>query len=92
MGHAIQQSRCTGQILAFPAERADRSDNHRQETGMKRFIVRINTRLAEVRDAHDHGGVAAEYGVLLAGIVAVVAVAAAALGGRIDGIFDSILP
>lgn len=32
---------------------------------MKRFIVRINTRLAEVREAHDHGGVAAEYGVRL---------------------------
>ena len=59
---------------------------------MKRFIVRLHTRLADVREAHDHGGVAAEYGVLLAGIVAVVAVAAAALGGRIDGIFDAILP
>lgn len=59
---------------------------------MKRLIVRVQTRLADVREAHDHGGVAAEYGVLLAGIVAVVAVAAAALGGRIDGIFDSILP
>ncbi len=64
----------------------------RLETEMKRFIARIHTRLADVREAHDHGGVAAEYGVLLAGIVAVVAVAAAALGGRIDGIFDSILP
>jgi Flp pilus assembly pilin Flp len=62
------------------------------ETDMKRFIARIHTRLDDVREAHDHGGVAAEYGVLLAGIVAVVAVAAAALGGRIDGIFDSILP
>lgn len=59
---------------------------------MKRLIIRISTRLADARGAHDHGGVAAEYGVLLAGIVAVVAVAAAALGGRIDGIFDSILP
>lgn len=59
---------------------------------MKRLIVRIHTRLADVREAHDHGGVAAEYGVLLAGIVAVVAIAAAALGGRIDKIFDSILP
>ncbi len=45
---------------------------------MKRFIVRVRTRLADVREAHDHGGVAAEYGVLLAGIVAVVAVVAAA--------------
>ncbi|MBU3688707.1 MAG: Flp family type IVb pilin [Actinobacteria bacterium] len=40
----------------------------------------------------DEGGVAAEYGVLLAGIVAVVAVAAAALGGRISDLFDTILP
>ena len=40
----------------------------------------------------DRGGVAAEYGVLLAGIVGVVASAAAALGGRIGGLFDSILP
>ncbi|NBS30698.1 MAG: Flp family type IVb pilin [Actinobacteria bacterium] len=42
--------------------------------------------------ADDRGGVAAEYGVLLAGIVGVVAIAAAALGGRIGGLFDSILP
>jgi len=42
--------------------------------------------------SHVRGGVAAEYGVLLAGIVGVVAIAAAALGGRIGGLFDSILP
>ncbi|MFZ9697267.1 MAG: hypothetical protein ACO3C5_06500 [Ilumatobacteraceae bacterium] len=40
---------------------------------MKRFIARIHTRLDDVRETHDHGGVAAEYGVLLAGIVAVPA-------------------
>lgn len=56
---------------------------------MNRFTVRIISAL-QARD--DRGGVAAEYGVLLAGIVGVVAIAAAALGGRIGGLFDSILP
>ena len=41
---------------------------------------------------NDEGAVAAEYGVLLAGIVAVVAIAAAALGGRIGRLFDAIVP
>ena len=59
---------------------------------MKRLAVRMQTFLASSREASAHGGVAAEYGVLLAGIVAVVAVAAAALGGRIGAIFNSILP
>ncbi|MEL0195284.1 MAG: hypothetical protein VW962_09425 [Acidimicrobiaceae bacterium] len=51
-------------------------------------------RAAQIRESarNDRGGVAAEYGVLLAGIVGVVAIAAAALGGRIGGLFDSILP
>ena len=40
----------------------------------------------------DEGAVSAEYGVLLAGIVAVVAIAATALGGRIGEIFDAVLP
>ena len=59
---------------------------------MKRLMIRMQTAIAQARTADDHGGVAAEYGVLLAGIVAVVAVAAAALGGRIGKIFDTILP
>ena len=59
---------------------------------MKRMMIRVQTTLARVGQRDDHGGVAAEYGVLLAGIVAVVAVAAAALGGRIGKIFDTILP
>ena len=51
-------------------------------------------RAAQIRESarDDCGGVAAEYGVLLAGIVGVVAIAAAALGGRIGGLFDTILP
>ncbi|MGA0322389.1 MAG: hypothetical protein ACPG1B_08660 [Ilumatobacteraceae bacterium] len=51
-------------------------------------------RAAQIRESarDDRGGVAAEYGVLLAGIVGVVAIAAAALGGRIGGLFDTILP
>lgn len=59
---------------------------------MKRLMVRVQTALATAGQRDDHGGVAAEYGVLLAGIVAVVAVAAAALGGRIGKLFDTILP
>lgn len=59
---------------------------------MNRLFVRFANAIAAARDADDNGGVAAEYGVLLAGIVAVVALAAAALGGRISGLFNSILP
>ena len=59
---------------------------------MNRLFVRFANAIASVRDADDNGGVAAEYGVLLAGIVAVVALAAAALGGRIGSLFNSILP
>ena len=63
---------------------------------MNRIIVNFMVRTAELSDAvrrtDDEGGVAAEYGVLLAGIVATVAVGAIALGGRIGGLFDAILP
>ncbi|MDA2944198.1 MAG: Flp family type IVb pilin [Actinomycetota bacterium] len=60
---------------------------------MNRFITRTYLKVAEtLNTTDDRGGVAAEYGVLLAGIVGVVAIAAAALGGRIGGLFDSILP
>jgi Flp pilus assembly pilin Flp len=58
---------------------------------MNRITIRIMSALNAVK-SDDRGGVAAEYGVLLAGIVGVVAIAAAALGGRIGGLFDSILP
>lgn len=62
---------------------------------INRTIVSIRTALDTDRThdiSRDRGGVAAEYGVLLAGIVGVVAIAAAALGGRIGGLFDAILP
>ena len=59
---------------------------------MNRLFIRLTNKVASARDTDDNGGVAAEYGVLLAGIVAVVALAAAALGGRIGSLFDSILP
>jgi Flp pilus assembly pilin Flp len=61
---------------------------------MNRLIVRALNRLSAPTpdQASDQGGVAAEYGVLLAGIVALVAVAATALGGRISDLFDTILP
>ena len=59
---------------------------------MNRLIIKAMSAVQAPRHSDDQGGVAAEYGVLLAGIVAVVAVAAAALGGRIGNIFNSILP
>ena len=56
-------------------------------------MTRLYVHLKNLIDrSDDTGGVAAEYGVLLAGIVGVVALAAAALGGRIGSLFDSILP
>ncbi|MEK9883867.1 MAG: hypothetical protein VW442_04285 [Acidimicrobiaceae bacterium] len=61
---------------------------------MKKLMMSSIIRAAQIRESarDDRGGVAAEYGVLLAGIVGVVAIAAAALGGRIGGLFDTILP
>lgn len=60
---------------------------------MTRLYVATAARLRELRsDASDTGAVAAEYGVLLAGIIAVVALGATALGVRIGAIYDSILP
>ena len=49
---------------------------------MNRIFINLANRYRELgTDTDDTGGVAAEYGVLLA-----------ALGGRIGGLFDSILP
>ena len=61
---------------------------------MKKLMMSSIIRAAQIRESarDDRGGVAAEYGVLLAGIVGVVAIAAAARGGRIGGLFDTILP
>ena len=61
---------------------------------MKKLMITSIVRTSQIRESagNDRGGVAAEYGVLLAGIVGVVAIAAAALGGRIGGLFDTILP
>lgn len=59
---------------------------------MTKVLVKMQSMLLSARDSRDEGATAAEYGVLLAGIVGVVAVAALALGGRISGLFDSILP
>lgn len=54
---------------------------------MNRLILRALNRLSvpsgDQDQVKDQGGVAAEYGVLLAGIVGVVAIAAATLDGRI---------
>lgn len=59
---------------------------------MKNMAIKLLTVVQNRRWQDDDGAVSAEYGVLLAGVVAVVAVAAAALGGRIQDIFDAVLP
>ena len=59
---------------------------------MKTMAIKLVTAVQGRRHLDDEGAVSAEYGVLLAGVVAVVAIAATALGGRITGIFDAVLP
>lgn len=71
---------------------ASRSGSACKETAVKKLFVRTQTWVHGITEANERGGVAAEYGVLLAGVVAAVAVAAAALGGRLGRLFDSILP
>jgi Flp pilus assembly pilin Flp len=59
---------------------------------MTRYYIQLTNLARDLHHRQDQGGVAAEYGVLLAGIVALVAVAALALGGRISSLFNTILP
>lgn len=59
---------------------------------MKKLAIKMVTAVQTRQRLDDDGAVSAEYGVLLAGVVAVVAVAAVALGGRISDIFDAVLP
>jgi Flp pilus assembly pilin Flp len=59
---------------------------------MKKMAIKLVTAVQSRQRLDDDGAVSAEYGVLLAGVVAVVAVAATALGGRISDIFDAVLP
>ena len=54
------------------------------------MFFRIVQRLNEAGQ-DEQGGVAAEYGVIIAGIAVVIAVAAAALGGRVGALFDTVL-
>jgi Flp pilus assembly pilin Flp len=59
---------------------------------MKKLAIRMATAVQSRQRLDNDGAVSAEYGVLLAGVVAVVAIAAVALGGRISDIFRTILP
>jgi len=59
---------------------------------MKKLAIKLVTAVQSRQHQHDEGAVSAEYGVLLAGVVAVVAIAATGLGGRIKDIFDAVLP
>lgn len=49
-------------------------------------------KVAEKLVINEEGQGMAEYGLILAGIAVVVIVAITALGGRLTGLFDSILP
>jgi len=51
-------------------------------------MLEVATKLAR----NEEGQGMAEYGLILAGIAVVVMVAITALGGRLTGLFDSILP
>ena len=59
---------------------------------MKKAAIKLVTAVQSRQRLDDEGAVSAEYGVLLAGVVAIVAVAATALGGRLSEIFDAVLP
>lgn len=59
---------------------------------MKNLTIRLLSSIQSRERWADDGAVSAEYGVLLAGIVAVVAIAAVALGGRVGDVFDAVLP
>jgi len=55
------------------------------------MFFRIVNRLNEA-GKDDTGGVAAEYGVIIAGIAVAVTIAVGLLGGRISDLFDTVLP
>jgi Flp pilus assembly pilin Flp len=55
---------------------------------MNRIAIRLMLLLDAAKN-EDRGAVAAEYGVLIAGVVAVVAIAVAALGPKISGLLNS---
>jgi len=59
---------------------------------MKKMAIKMVTAIQSRQRSNDDGAVSAEYGVLLAGVVAVVAVAATALGGRVSDVFEAVLP
>jgi Flp pilus assembly pilin Flp len=59
---------------------------------MKKMAIKLMTAIQSRQRWNDEGAVSAEYGVLLAGVVAVVAVAATALGGRVSDVFEAVLP
>jgi len=54
------------------------------------MLMRIFERLDEAAKSEE-GGVAAEYGVIVAGVAVLVGIAGAALGARIGSLFDGIL-
>ena len=56
---------------------------------MLRRYIQMRNRLAELQQGDDEGAAMVEYGLLVAGIAAVVLAAVYALGGSIRDLFDS---
>lgn len=57
---------------------------------MLKKYIEMKTRLAELQRGKDEGAAMVEYGLLVAGIAVVVAVAVFALGDEIVDLFDGI--
>jgi Flp pilus assembly pilin Flp len=57
---------------------------------MNKLIVRWHTAMLSLKDSADRGAVAAEYGILIAGIVIVVIAGVFLLGSRLGDLFNDV--
>lgn len=60
---------------------------------MLKLITKVQTRVMDIRSRpqDEEGAAMVEYGLLIAGIAAVVGIAAATLGGEIADLFEGLL-
>lgn len=56
------------------------------------FYLTLQALLADRIERNDKGATMIEYGLMVVGVAVVVGASAAALGTRIDGMFDLIIP
>lgn len=57
---------------------------------MLRYIAKFQTKLAALRDTHETGATAVEYGLMVALIAAVIVAIVATLGGQINTAFTTV--